>query len=405
MKAEPFPPMAMNGASGRILVIAENQVRECGGSELFVRLTEFRSRPGFMEVLKSTHRTAGTNFLVRIWRSRIVRYIKNRSRMVAAVYVPLIYSLLAQRLERELYQKYRDSQVDGVWCPSNELIPMVARSVAKQLRCPLHVSVFDLPYTFSLQEPELRAIRAGFEKWAKEAGSLDFASPGMSEYFRRFRASSSERDIAIWSSAGVVPESQTLHITRPRMSSIAFCGSLRFFREMRALNDGLALLERNHGRRIILKVFSGKRLAMSNIQYMGFLTDRVQLAAALGQCDVAYSPLSIDIKDRELVETSFPGKMATYLQSNIPIIAHAPSSATNYRFVTEHQVGIGIDTRNPQVIADRIIEYEAAHELRERHARNCNEVLRVQFDPITRKEYFSHLFESSLEYAPAKDAR
>jgi hypothetical protein len=405
LKAEPFPSKAINGASGRILVIAENQVRECGGSELFIRLTEFSSRPAFMEVLKSTHRTAGTNFLVRIWRNRIVRYIKNRSRMVAAAYVPLIYGLLARRLERELYQKYRDSQVEGVWCPSNELIPMVAQSVANQLRCPLHVSVFDLPFTFSLQQPELRAIREGFPKWVADAHSFDFASPGMSEYFRPFHAGRSERDIAIWSSAGVVPDTQRLHITRPRLSSIAFCGSLRFFREMRALNDGLALLERHHGRRIVLKVFSGKRLAMSNIEYMGFLTDRARLSEALGDCDVAYSPLSIDIKDRELVETSFPGKMATYLQSNIPIIAHAPTSASNYRFVTEHEVGIGIDSLDPQVICDRIMEYEAAHELRERHSHNCYDLLRVQFDPRMRKEYFAHLFEDCLEYAAMKGAQ
>lgn len=395
----------MSSAGGRILVIAENQMRECGGSKLFVRLTEFRSGPAFMEVLKSTHRTAGTNFLVRIWRSRIVRYIKNRSRIVASVYVPLIYGLLARRLERELYQKYRDSQVEGVWCPSNEFIPMVAQSVARQLRCPLHVSVFDLPYTFGLQQPELSAIREKFPKWAADAHSLDFASPGMSEYFRPFRTSSSERDIAIWSSAGVVPNLQRLHITRPRISSIAFCGSLRFFREMRALNDGLALLERKHGRRIVLKVFSGKRLVMSNVEYMGFLTDHEELVKALGDCDVAYSPLSIDNKDRELVETSFPGKMATYLQSNIPIVAHAPSSATNYRFVTEHEVGIGIDSLDPQVIVERIIEYEAAHELRERHSSNCYDVLRVQFDPKMRKAYFANLFKNNIEYAAMKGVR
>jgi hypothetical protein len=102
------------------------------------------------------------------------------------------------------------------------------------------------------------------------------------------------------------------------------------------------------------------------------------------------------------VETSFPGKIATYLQADLPILAHAPASATNYRFVLENDVGIGIDTLDPERIAEQILSYDAASELRQRHAGNCYDVLRKKFDPASRREFFSALFEDSPVYADTK---
>jgi hypothetical protein len=101
------------------------------------------------------------------------------------------------------------------------------------------------------------------------------------------------------------------------------------------------------------------------------------------------------------METSFPGKIATYLQADIPIIAHAPATASNHRFVVENEVGIGIDSLDPELIAARILQYEVAPELRRSHARNCKRALKKWFDPRLRADYFSDPFapmnRSSLE--------
>ena len=402
MPAHNDGPQSPETDAGQVLILAANSVRECGGSELFNHLAEYFPRPTLATALMSTQWTATTNFLVRIWRSRGVRYIKNRSRIVAAVYVRLIYGFLRSRLECELFRKYRDSGIVGVWCLSNELLPILANNLARRLQCPLHVSVFDLPYTFGYQEAENSVIRAGFEQWALEANSLDFASPGMAAHLEPYRGRRAERDIAVWSSAGVPLGPRRLPIARPGVKSIVFCGSLRFFREFKALSAALALLERKYGRRIVLRLFSNKQLDLPGVEYMGFETDRVKLVETLRESDLAYSPLSLDAKDRLLVETSFPGKIATYLQADLPILAHAPASATNYRFVLENDVGIGIDTLDPERIAEQILNYDAASELRQRHAGNCYDVLRKKFDPASRREFFSALFEDSPVYADTK---
>jgi len=378
---------------GAILIISDEHARECGGSELFFHLVKLCERPSRVVVPTEFKWSLTTRLLIRVWRrNRLVRFIKNRSNTVSRLYTILVYRILQPRLEAELSRAYRDTKIAGIWTIAHDFLPSLALSLARRFCCPLHVSVFDIPYTFGFPDDENSLLKRCFPDWAREAFSLDFASPGMKEYFAPYREGTAERDTVIWSSAGISPAPTRPPQVRSSIESIVFCGALRFFHEMRALSKALVLLERRYGKRIALKLYASKSLDMPACEYMGFLTNRADLTTALRSCDLAYSPLSFDPKDRLLVETSFPGKIASYLQADIPIIAHAPATASNHRFVVENEVGIGIDSLDPELIATRILQYESTPELRQSHARNCQRALGKWFDPGARAGYFSDPF-------------
>ncbi len=377
------------------LVVECSRAVDSGGTQLFFKLTEYLSGPKRVELLWKRQWSFTTNLLSRIWRSRVLRYLRTRSRIGSTIYCFLAYRMLLPRFEVELGRRYSGVAIQGVWAPSNELMPMLAMALAKKFACPFHISMFDIPYTFSLKKRELAIVEHGFRGWIKEAASVDYATPEMQSYCKQLRNGKVEDDIAIWSSAGVSCGRARTRQTRSRVRRIALCGSLRFFREIRCLSEALTLLERRYGEKVVLWLFSGKPLDLPAVEYKGFVADRAKLIEALDECDLAYSPLSLNPKDRLLVETSFPGKIATYLQADLPILAHAPESASNYRFVTGNGVGIGIDTLNPEWIAEKVHEYSESVELRECHARNCRAVLERFFATEQRADYFSRLFTQS----------
>jgi hypothetical protein len=378
------------------LVLDYCRVPESGSSQLFFKLTEYFSGPVRTELLWETQWSPATNLLTRVFRSRALRYLRPRSRLAGAVFALLAYRVLLPRYERELGRKYAGVPLRGIWSPSHELLPLLAMALAHRFRCPFHVSMFDLPYTFWLQKSELAILERGFAEWIQEAGSVDFASPEMQRYCRQLRNGKYDCDFAIWSSAGIAAGPARPVHARSRIVRIAFCGALRFFEEIESLSSALVLLERRYGCKIVLRLFSGKRLNLPAVENMGFIADKTLLAAALQECDLAYSPLSLAAKDRLLAETSFPGKIETYLQAALPILAHAPSSAANYRFVVGNEVGIGIDSAHPQAIAQRIREYSEAVGLRERHAQNCHAALQQSFAPEQRAVFFSQLFSQPV---------
>jgi glycosyltransferase involved in cell wall biosynthesis len=384
--------MLVSAQTPLTLVLDHSRVLESGSSQLFFKLTEYFSEPVRTELLWEPQWSPATNLLTRIYRSRVLRYFRTRSRLAGAVFALLAYRVLLPRYERELGRKYAGVPLRGIWSPSHELLPLLAMALARRFRCPFHVSLFDVPHTFSLQKSELVLLERGFAEWMREADSVDFASPEMWRSCWHLRIGKEGRDIAIWSSAGVAAGQARPVCARNRIARIAFCGSLRFFREIESLSDALLLLERRCGCKIVLRLFSSKRLSLPAVENLGFIADPAQLAVALQECDLAYSPLSLAAKDRLLVETSFPGKITTYLQAALPILAHAPSSAANYRFIVGNEVGIGIDTADPEAIAQRIQEYSEAVELRERHAQNCHAALKRFFAPEERAAFFSQLF-------------
>ena len=80
-----------------------------------------------------------------------------------------------------------------------------------------------------------------------------------------------------------------------------------------------------------------------------------EIPRVLAEADAAFLPLSFDPAQRHVVETSFPSKIAEYLASGIPILAHAPPSSTVARYCRENDCALLVDTPDDSALRDAVI--------------------------------------------------
>lgn len=369
-----------------ILVLLDVRLGTDGGSHLFGDLLGLLQGTRDVVVLTDDRWGPFGNLLKRICFNRYVRYAKRRSEFACRVYLWLYYRLFARVVKRKLREAYASAGVGQIWSVSNEILPAIATGLAKEFECPIHVSIHDLPFTYELADGERRMLRAEMKGWLSQLSSWDVQSPGMQEELKNDLPPGGS-GIVIWGSAGIAAPDPRPSTTRPALESIAFCGSLRFRREFEALVDAVTLLNESRERPIEIRLYASKPHPAPVVNWRGYL-DKEALIAELRDADLAYSPLGFEPDDRLLVETSFPSKIATYLRAGVPILAHAPASATNAIFVVENEIGIAISTLEPRRIAVALLAYESNSSLRGSHAANTRAALIRHFSADARRDFF-----------------
>ncbi|KOO16083.1 hypothetical protein AKJ18_04735 [Vibrio xuii] len=76
-----------------------------------------------------------------------------------------------------------------------------------------------------------------------------------------------------------------------------------------------------------------------NIKYYGHLSVEM-LISSLNECHIAYLPYWFSSTKSDVVETSFPGKMTTYIAANVKVFYHGPKKSTVTRFMSNYSVGV-----------------------------------------------------------------
>jgi glycosyltransferase involved in cell wall biosynthesis len=99
-----------------------------------------------------------------------------------------------------------------------------------------------------------------------------------------------------------------------------------------------------------------------HLQSLGLCGPNIQVRQAhiaemprvLRQADILFLPFSFEAKQKHIVQTSFPTKMAEYLASGVPILVHAPAYASISRYCCEHQVGIVVDAPDERDLCNAV---------------------------------------------------
>ena len=372
-----------------ILVLLDVRKRTDGGSRLINDLLAFLPRDHDVVVLADSNWGILGNVLRRCCFNPYVRYLKRRSEFACLVYLWVYYELFARLVTARLTKAYRSRGVKHLWCVSNEIVPLVASRLKGEFSCSLHVSIQDIPWTYQLALSERELLRQRIEEWLPGVTSWDVQSPGMEQHLRRYLPREG-RGVVIWSSAGVpVPPVRHSKI-QPQIVVIAFCGSLRFRREFDALVSAVTLLNGRRAKPIQIRLYAVRPHPSPLVSWRGYVeTDT--LIADLESADLAYSPLGFGEDDRLLAETSFPGKIATYLRAGVPILAHAPEYASNVRFVRANHVGLAVTSLDPQVIARELEIYESALRQRALEGQRIREAVAQHFAVETRRAFFGTL--------------
>jgi hypothetical protein len=76
-----------------------------------------------------------------------------------------------------------------------------------------------------------------------------------------------------------------------------------------------------------------------NIRFLGYLPNE-EILRMINSSDIGYVPYWLDSDKKSIVETSFPGKVSTYIMSGCKVFFHGPKKSTVADFLNNYSVGI-----------------------------------------------------------------
>jgi glycosyltransferase involved in cell wall biosynthesis len=252
----------------------------------------------------------------------------------------------------------REQRVDRLWVPLHSPTSVrIAVPLAKKLQVPLMTTTWDPPSyklsAFGVGRRMRRHLLKRFDAANRYAVACSAASEPMRDLYQRLY--------------GTPTVTMILGAPRPQLSSppdggrqspfrIAFAGSLYARQEFNALLDAL---ERQRwtvaGRPVELELFGnhGGLERPGKIHSRGWC-DPEQTVRRISACDAAYLPYWFERRRREVVEVSFPGKLAMYAAARLPVFYHGPAYGSPVKFLERFPFGKVCATVKPDAIAAKL---------------------------------------------------
>ena len=249
----------------------------------------------------------------------------------------------------------RRGEVDRLWVPLHSPTTIrVAGPVAAALGVPLIATVWDPPNyklrQFGLGRRMRRALSRKFDATVRSAVACGVASDPMRDLYRRLYGTRAVTLILGAPRPGGLAEPTDVGPFR-----LGFAGNLYAKKEFDAL---LEALDRNgwkiEDRDVRLELFGDHTTvaaaAPDRIRSHGWL-DPAESVRGLSACHATYLPYWFARRRREVVEVSFPGKLALYAAARTPVLFHGPSYSCPVRFLERFPLGRVCATLNPDAIA------------------------------------------------------
>ncbi len=247
-------------------------------------------------------------------------------------------TLLAGALADETLRVARARRARAVWVVLHGAGVHVAAELARRRALPLHVSVHDDPaFAVALRSRRYLAltpwVEYHFARAMRGADSVDVIGEAMRErYLRRYGVDSIVVHRAV--PGPIVPAPRydgALHGLR-----IGVLGNTYSYDQLPLLGRALERASRTLGVRSRITVVGQgyadrlrKDLAGGGVEVEGAgHVDEEEAVRLLGQCFAVYLNYPFGRRNNVLRQTSFPTKLATYIRSARPVLAHAPEQTT-----------------------------------------------------------------------------
>ena len=104
------------------------------------------------------------------------------------------------------------------------------------------------------------------------------------------------------------------------------------------------------------------------------------IPSVMAEADVAFLPFSFEPDMRHIVEASIPSKIAEYLASGVPILAHAPSYSTVARYCRKYGCGMVVDEPNEDALRVALLRLSADAALRQELSARALKIARKNHD-------------------------
>jgi hypothetical protein len=214
----------------------------------------------------------------------------------------------------------------------------------------IHLSTFDFPWTYKNSKINNKIIKRVFCSNIKWVDSADFVSEAMTDLIvsEGFVGDYCITHAAIDVSALTLNDLEfKTNILESNKNKLVFIGNLRFKKELLYFANSLA---GNHIITSKIHCFTPYIVDATGIVMHSYINTNKRLIKELSNYDYGLVPMSFNIVDRELVETSFPSKSYSYLCSGLPLLVFAPKYAAISKVVERYDIGIVCDSLHSENI-------------------------------------------------------
>lgn len=283
--------------------------------------------------------------------------IKTREAALRHKFVPTLISGCIS-FAREMYRKYveipsltrkviryaKEHQIDRIWIIlEGQTIIWLAERLIRKNTFPVYAQVWDSPVWWvkanRLDALSSKIVCKAYEFVVKKAKQFGSASFNMSKIYKQRYGKESFPLI------GITPDSdfKAAPIVRdPNKFVIGIAGQVYathiFAILVKALDSMYWILD---GREIEIHYWGNSYLPKKRTRIIrrGYLSQE-QLCHELTQCDVLYCPYWFDKRFEEVVKTSFPSKITSYIKAKVIILFHGPSYSSPGMMLSEANAAI-----------------------------------------------------------------
>ncbi len=289
----------------------------------------------------------------------------------------------------------RSCSAERLWVPLHSPTTIrVARPVADALDLPLITTVWDPPSyklrQFGLGRRMRRALLKKFDATVRRSGSCGTASDPMRDLYRRLYGTA-----AVTMILGAPRPAKLDEPSAEGPFRLGFAGALYARKEFDALRSALERADwKIEDRDVRLELF-GEHAELAagdpaHIRSHGWM-DPADLVRGLSACHATYLPYWFARRRREVVEVSFPGKLAVYAAARSPVLFHGPPYASPVRFLERFRLGRVCATLNPSAIHQALAAMVRDADWRQRAREACEKAYDAELSADVFRRRFAEL--------------
>jgi hypothetical protein len=312
----------------------------------------------------------------------------------------------------ELYREYTElgdviqaatkfgktQKVDLLWAVlDSPTIVRMAKVVADSLKIPVVTTIWDPPrYQMEKWEPDnytLRRLLRIFDDTARSVSRCGVASEGMKHaFYQKYDVPC----VVMTYAPGIKQSSIDDSLTHDdKQIVIGYAGRIYATREWNALLTALAhnnwkIANRKVKLQVLSKSIQGSYDIPLHIDFLGW-RDPVETVRLLSETDVAYLPYWFDETYQEVVQHSFPSKLATYIAAKVPVLFHGPANASPAVFFSKFPVGLGCHSLDSNEIIHVLERLTTDGKLRKQAQLACADAWKQELSPFVFRTRFAEL--------------
>lgn len=114
------------------------------------------------------------------------------------------------------------------------------------------------------------------------------------------------------------------------------------------------------------------------------------------KADILFLPLAFETPINEVIRTSAPGKLAEYLTSGRPILAHVPADSFVAYYLQKNQCGLIASKNDASDLKEHILKLVNDEDFRRVITQNARQRAKLDFDPKIAREKFAAFLSASI---------